>query len=239
MLVAIMSDIHGNLEALEAVLTDIALWPVEEVVSIGDMIGYGPNPEEVLVALRRREVLCCMGNHELGIVSEAERHWFNATALKGLSLTASLLSAENLAYIETLPHFFCLAGARFVHGFPPQSVTTYLFQAKETRLASWFAQGEKLTFVGHTHELSLVHWDGTKVERRELFQGRITLDELPCIVNAGSVGQPRDGNNNAKYLLWDTERGEIEVRFVPYDIASTVAKIRERGFPEYYATRLW
>jgi len=239
MLVAIMSDIHGNLEALEAVLSDMALWPVEEVVSIGDMIGYGPNPEEVLVALRRREVLCCMGNHELGIVSQAERSWFNATALKGLSLTAGLLSAESLAYIGSLPRFLCLAGARFVHGFPPESVTTYLYEAKETRLVSWFAQGETLTFVGHTHELALVSWNGTEVERRDLGRGCFMLEDGPCIVNAGSVGQPRDGNNNAKYLLWDTGPGTVEVRFVPYDIESTVAKIRARGFPDYYATRLW
>jgi diadenosine tetraphosphatase ApaH/serine/threonine PP2A family protein phosphatase len=239
MLVAILSDTHGNLEALRAVWADMAGYPVDEIVSLGDMIGYGPDPDAVLDELRDRGARCCLGNHELGIVNVKERAWFNPSAKKGLDLTRSLLGAENLSFIATLPRFLCFAGARFVHGFPPDNVTTYLFLADEMRLGAWFAGGERLTFVGHTHELSLVHWDGAEIERRELGQGSLALGNGPCIVNAGSVGQPRDGNNTAKYLLWDTDLDTVEVRFVPYDIARTAARIIERGFPEYYATRLW
>jgi diadenosine tetraphosphatase ApaH/serine/threonine PP2A family protein phosphatase len=239
MLVAILSDIHGNLEALTAVWADMAAFAVDEVVCLGDMVGYGANPDEVLASVRARGARCCLGNHELGIVSPAERSWFNPTARKGLSLTASLLSPDSLAFIAGLPRFLLLAGARFVHGFPPDSVTAYLFQAEEARLASWFGRGETLTFVGHTHELMLVSWDGAAAGRRELGQGRFALPARGCIVNAGSVGQPRDGNNNAKYLLWDTDSSVVDVRFVPYDCAAAVEKIRARGFPEYYGTRLW
>ena len=149
------------------------------------------------------------------------------------------LDAAEMSAIPGLPRFILLAGARFVHGFPPDSVTTYLFQAADDRLASWFDRGESLTFVGHTHELMLLLRDGAGIERRELGSGRIGLANRPCIVNAGSVGQPRDGNNNAKYLIWDTDGNTVDVRFVPYDIAATVAKIRERGFPEFYGSRLW
>ncbi len=239
MLVAILSDIHGNLEALNAVWADMAAFAVDEIVCLGDMIGYGPNPDEVLQSVRRRGALCCLGNHELGIANPAERSWFNETARKGLDLTASLLSAGSLAYIADLPRFLLLEGARFVHGFPPDSVTDYLFQAKEHRLACWFARGEALTFVGHTHELVLVSREGDGIERRDLGPGTFRPGAGGCIVNAGSVGQPRDGNNNAKYLLWDSAAETVEVRFVPYDIATTVARIRERGFPEYYGSRLW
>ncbi len=239
MLVAILSDIHGNIEALDAVWQDMTSFPVGRVISLGDVVGYGPNPEEAVFSVRERDVLCCMGNHELGIVNASERDWFNSTAQKGLGLTSSLLSSASLQYIASLPRFVCFAGARFVHGFPPDSVTTYLFQADDDDLAAWFGQGEGLTFVGHTHELGLLSWDGTGVVRRNLARERFVLDGNPCIVNSGSVGQPRDGNNNAKYLLWNTQTGVIEVRFVSYDIERTVAKIRERGFPEYYATRLW
>lgn len=239
MLVAILSDIHGNMEALDAVWQDMAPLPVDRIVSLGDVVGYGPNPEEAVLSVREHDVMCCMGNHELGIVNATERAWFNSTAQKGLGLTANLLSSESLRYIDTLPRFLCFAGARFVHGFPPDSVTSYLFQIKEETLENWFAKGEALTFVGHTHELGLVTWSGTEVVRRDLGRERFVLDGSPCIVNAGSVGQPRDGNNNAKYLLWNTTTDLIEVRFVPYDIERTVAKIRERGFPDYYATRLW
>lgn len=239
MLVAILSDIHGNIEALDAVWLDMAPLRVEQVVCLGDVVGYGPNPEEAVISVREHGVLCCMGNHELGIVNATERAWFNATAQKGLGLTASLLSSESLRYLASLPRFACLAEARFVHGFPPDSVTKYLFQVEDEEVAAWFARGEALTFVGHTHELGLISWNGTEVVRRDLVRERIVLDENPCIVNAGSVGQPRDGNNNAKYLLWNTQTGQVEVRFVPYDIERTVSKIRERGFPEYYGTRLW
>ena len=239
MFVAILSDIHGNLEALTSVWADMAAFAVDEVVCLGDMVGYGPNPDEVLRSVRERGARCCLGNHELGIVSRSERSWFNPTAQKGLALTASLLSPDSLAFMAGLPRFILLAGARFVHGFPPDNVTTYLFQAADDRLASWFDRGESLTFVGHTHELMLLLRDGAGIERRELGSGRIGLANRPCIVNAGSVGQPRDGNNNAKYLIWDTDGNTVDVRFVPYDIAATVAKIRERGFPEFYGSRLW
>ena len=239
MLVAILSDIHGNIEALDAVWQDMAPLHIGQVVCLGDVIGYGPNPEEAVISVRERGVLCCMGNHELGLVNATERAWFNSTARKGLGLTANLLSSESLLYLASLPRFVCLDGARFVHGFPPDSVTTYLFQVDEDELAAWFDRGEALTFVGHTHELGMVSRIGTEVARRDLVRERFELDGTPCIINAGSVGQPRDGNNNAKYLLWNTQTGLIEVRFVPYDIERTVAKIRERGFPEYYATRLW
>jgi diadenosine tetraphosphatase ApaH/serine/threonine PP2A family protein phosphatase len=239
MLVAVLSDIHGNIEALDAVWRDMADLHVERVVCLGDVVGYGPNPEEAVISVRERGVLCCMGNHELGIVNASERAWFNSTAQKGLGLTASLLSSASLLYMASLPRFVCLAGARFVHGFPPDDVTTYLFNVGDDELQAWFGRGEELTFVGHTHELGLIGWNGTEVSRRDLVRENFVLDGSPCIVNAGSVGQPRDGNNNAKYLIWNTQTGLIEVRFVPYDIECTVAKIRAGGFPEFYATRLW
>jgi predicted phosphodiesterase len=239
MLVAILSDIHGNLEALNSVWADMAAFAVDEIVCLGDMIGYGPDPDDVLRSVRARGARCCMGNHELGVCSPLERSWFNPKARQGLDMTASLLSADSLAFIAGLPRFLLLEGARFVHGFPPESVTTYLFQAGESRLASWFRRGERLTFVGHTHDLEMVRFEDGEIEREMLRQGRVSLGGGSCIVNAGSVGQPRDGNNNAKYLLWDTAAATVDVRFVPYDIAVTVDKILARGFPEFYATRLW
>ncbi len=238
MVVAILSDIHGNLEALEAVWRDMAAFDVDRVVCLGDMIGYGPNPEEVLVSVRERGAECCMGNHELGVAFRRERSWFNPTARKGLAITAELLSPDSLAFIAALPRFLRLEGARFVHGFPPDSVTTYLYASSEAEILDWFARGENLTFVGHTHELALVESGEHGLVRRTL--GRESVAPVrPCLVNVGSVGQPRDGNNNAKYLLWDTDSGAVTVRFAPYDIGLTVSKIHGRGFPDYFATRLW
>lgn len=239
MLIAILSDIHGNMEALKACWQDLAGFPVEHIISMGDMVGYGPDPDDVLNWVRQHQVLCLLGNHEWGVSFPEARSWFNHTALMGLERTKSLISADNLEFIAALPRYLLLQGARFVHGFPPDSVTTYLFQMEEKDLTHWFTQGEPLTFVGHTHELILVKYLDKCIEQRELGQEVVNIPCTPCIFNVGSVGQPRDGNNQAKYLLWDTLAKTVEIRFVPYDIARTVEKIRQRGFPEFYGSRLW
>jgi predicted phosphodiesterase len=240
MKIAVISDIHGNLEALDAVLEDIRSQRIEKIVCIGDLIGYGPDPEAVIHKIRQIDVCCTMGNHELGILFKLERKWFNPEARKGLNLTEGLLSAGSLDFIAGLPSTHVLKNTLFVHGYPPASVKTYLFEKDTDEMAGWFlTQGPKLTFVGHTHDLELVAWDGRRADRNPLRQERVVLDKSKYIINVGSVGQPRDGDNRAKYVIWDPVAGSIEVRFIPYDIQATVDKIMERGFPEYNASRLW
>jgi predicted phosphodiesterase len=240
MKIAVMSDIHGNLEALDAVLEDVCSQGIEKIVCIGDLIGYGPNPEEVVQKIRQIDVCCTMGNHELGILFKLERKWFNPKVRKNLSLTEKLLSPGSLDFIAGLPNTHALNNNLFVHGFPPASVKTYLFEKDTDEIARWFlTPGPKLTFVGHTHDLELVAWDGRRADRNPLGQDRVVLDKSKYIINVGSVGQPRDGDNRAKYVIWDPVEGSIEVRFIPYDIQTTVDKIMERGFPEYNASRLW
>ena len=240
MKIAVMSDIHGNLEALDAVLEDVYSQGIEKIVCIGDLIGYGPNPEEVIQKVRQVNVCCTIGNHELGILFKLERKWFNPIARKGLSLTEELLSPGSLDFIAGLPSTHTLNNSLFVHGYPPASVKTYLFEKNTDEIARWFlAPGPKLTFVGHTHDLELVAWDGRRTDRNPLRQGQVVLDKSKYIINVGSVGQPRDGDNRAKYVIWDPVEGSIEVRFIPYDIQTTVDKIMECGFPEYNASRLW
>jgi predicted phosphodiesterase len=240
MKIAVMSDIHGNLEALDAVLEDVCSQRIQKIVCIGDLIGYGPNPEEVIQKIRQIDVCCTMGNHELGILFKPERKWFNPKVRKSLSLTKKLLSPGSLDFIAGLPNTHTLNNTLFVHGFPPAFVKTYLFEKDTDEIARWFlTPGPKLTFVGHTHDLELVAWDGRKADRNPLRQDREVLNKSKYIINVGSVGQPRDGDNRAKYVIWDPAEGSIEVRFIPYDIQTTVDKIMARGFPEYNASRLW
>jgi diadenosine tetraphosphatase ApaH/serine/threonine PP2A family protein phosphatase len=134
-----------------------------------------------------------------------------------------------------------MSGCLFVHGCPPDSITTYLYSASDAYLRALFgAMEEKLCFVGHTHDLALVCSDGVQILRLPLPAGHTLLDEgCKYIVNVGSVGQPRDGNNNAKYVIWDSAMKRLEVRFVPYDMAPTAEKILALGFPEFNARRLW
>jgi predicted phosphodiesterase len=237
---AILSDIHGNLTAFEAVLADIRSQRISTILNMGDMVGYGPEPEKVVQRVRELGIPSTMGNHELGVLYEEERRWFNPRLQKGIHLTVALLSPETLAWCATLPASLVLHGCRCVHGFPPDSVKTYLFQKDTDDLALIMPQlTESLVFVGHTHELELVTWDGFTVRRRRLGEEIVTIDRERTIVNVGSVGQPRDGDNNAKYVVWDRENGTVAVRYVAYDIQATADAILERGFPAYYANRLW
>ncbi len=241
MRLAIISDIHGNLEAFRQVLLDIDQSEVDAVVCLGDCIGYGPEPEQVVTLLRQKNIPSVMGNHELGLVDRSYLKWFNAPTRQSLLLTHELLSSDTLDFMKSLQRVMIFQGCRFVHGFPPDSVTTYLYDISENELVRVFTElKEKICFVGHTHIPEIIGFDGAKINRAPVHPGLIPLERNhQYIVNVGSVGQPRDGNNNAKYLIWSSSSQTITVRYVPYDIAATARKIRELGFPEYDARRLW
>jgi predicted phosphodiesterase len=240
MRIAILSDIHGNLEALEAVAIDLRAREVDRIVCLGDMIGYGPDPEGVVRLVRRLKCLAILGNHEAALQSTEARRWMNFQARENNVRTEQLLGEESLAYCRSLPRSVLLAEALFVHGFPPESVFIYLFRQTDRKIAEIFASSPlSLYFVGHTHDLQLVRQTEGEIVRMPLAEGTIRLPEgMGQIVNAGSVGQPRDGDLRAKYLVWDSVTRLLQVLFVPYDCRITAAKIRRLGFPDAYAERL-
>ena len=241
MRVAVISDIHGNLEAFKEVLADIDRLDIEQSICLGDNIGYGPDPEEVLNLLRSRNIPSVIGNHELGILDKHTLNHFNPLAAKVLMQTEELLSEDSKAYIKELPVSLNSRGALFVHGCPPDSVDTYLFELASWEFKKIFNELDNdIFFVGHTHELQLISFSGEQVIRQYLNRGTVRLNaDERYIINAGSVGQPRDGNNNAKYVIWDDADKTIEVRFVPYDIEKTAKKIISLGFYRTFADRLW
>jgi predicted phosphodiesterase len=241
MRIAVISDVHGNLEALEEVLADIDRLDIEESICLGDNIGYGPEPEEVLNLLRSRDIPSVVGNHELGLLDKGTLRHFNPLAAKVLMQTEELLSQDSIEYIKNLPTSLTSRDAFFIHGCPPDSVDTYLFELAAWEFKKIFTELENgIFFVGHTHELQLISFSGNQVIRQYMGRGTIHLNgDEKYIINAGSVGQPRDGNNNAKYVIWDDTDKTIEVRFVPYDIGKTAKKIMSVGFYRAFADRLW
>ncbi|MBI5592822.1 MAG: metallophosphoesterase family protein [Deltaproteobacteria bacterium] len=241
MRIAVLSDIHGNLDAFREVLRDMDRFRVDQVICLGDMIGYGPEPEETIRLICERAIPCVMGNHEMAVVKPQLQEWFNPQARESIQKTKALLSSETLLYIHGLPSSRIIEGFQFVHGCPPNSPFIYLYQLSESSLIKIFQKSaERIIFVGHTHNLKLIRFDGHSVVKNPLRQGIIPLNaQDKYIVNAGSVGQPRDGNNAAKYVIADTLAHSLEVRFVPYDIAAVYRKILDAGLPKSHAERLW
>ncbi|MBA3009614.1 MAG: metallophosphoesterase [Desulfobacula sp.] len=240
MRIAVISDIHSNMEAFSAVMADIAIAGVDQVVSLGDNIGYGPEPEQVILALKRQRIFSVMGNHERALVDENFLRPFNPQAKKALMINRQLMSQASIDYLSTLPLFLVHHGARFVHGAPPDLVDRYIFKEKTTCLLHTMdALKEKICFVGHTHELMVYEMVPGGVKKKNFTKSRVFLaKEYKYIINTGSVGQPRDGYNEANYVVWDSVENTIEPRFVSYDIPKVIRKMKKAGIPIQYALLL-
>lgn len=244
MKIAFLSDIHANLEALQAVLAELKAGAeaaaVDRVVCLGDLVGYGPEPQEVVDLVRQQGFEVLVGNHEAALASKKAREWMNFQAKENNISTEALLSKENLDYCSGLPRTLSYGTALCVHGCPPDSVTGYLYTMSDENVKQLFRESPfSRFFVGHTHELQLVYAKGALIERQVPAPGEYHLDaQQKYIINCGSVGQPRDGDNRAKYVIWDSASDTVTICAVSYDIESTAAKIIERGFPKAYAERL-
>jgi predicted phosphodiesterase len=238
--IAVLADIHGNLEAFEAVNADLQGQGANLVICLGDNVGYGPDPDEVVCRVRQLGYLSVLGNHEFALMDERGRRWLNFQAAENNIETEKLLSDQNKKYCYTLPPFLECESAHFVHGYPPASVFRYLNKQSDEKIARLFESTlSPIFFVGHTHRLELVTGKNGLITRKVLGQETVLLaPDEKYIVNCGSVGQPRDGDSRAKYFLWDCEKRQLEVRFIDYDKNKTMQKIRDRGFPESYAIRL-
>jgi len=241
MRIAIISDIHGNLDAFEQVLADIDHSGIDEIISLGDNIGYGPEPDEVVELIQTRQIDTVIGNHELAVNQPKYMKWFNPVARLSIEKTIKLLSDRTLDYIAAQKPCSVRHECRFVHGFPPDSAMIYLFQIPEHRMQQKMEKlKEQICFVGHTHMLKMVSYDGQTCESISLKKGVMALEqEKKYIINIGSVGQPRDGDNRAKYAIWDISQSTLDIRFIAYNIEAVVDKIKNVGLLEEHARRLW
>lgn len=240
MRLAVVSDIHGNLDAFESVLADISSASVDEIISLGDNIGYGAEPEAVLRRLQSASIPSILGNHELAVIDPSVREWFNPLARKSILHTVAHLSDGAIQYLHTLPTSLHRDGCWFVHGFPPNSPTIYLFQGSDDDIREGLtATGCPICFVGHTHILEMLIVDTCAVEHQELTSGAVLLEDGPrYLINIGSVGQPRDRNRDAKYVIFDTDSTMLEVHYVSYDREAASRKIIAAGLPKAHAARL-
>ncbi len=240
MRLAILSDIHGNIEAFKEVLRDVTAQNVQGCYFLGDAISYGPEPDRVLRLLQRLNIPCVLGNHELALIHSYARNYFNFTTRHHFAQAEKLISLKSKKFISTWPAWRKEQGMILVHGCPPDSATRYLFELDQEQLFRVFsAMDFPVAFVGHTHELEIIEQFDHGIMHKKLTQGIHLVQGDKALINVGSVGQPRDGDNRAKYIIWEPEKKSIEVCFVDYDILKSAAGILNRGFSKIYAQRLW
>ena len=232
-MIAVISDIHSNLEAFEVVLADIRGRGVSDIICLGDVLGYGPNPKECL-DLARDLRLCLMGNHEEAVLREAQAHGFNPKASRAIRWTANqfdMLSGDRAANAErwdfmgTMELTYVENTVLCVHGSPTEPTREYIRTTdirNPNKMERIFGLIEHICFVGHTH-VPGVWTEDLSYKAPEDLDYTYQIDERKTIVNVGSVGQPRDGDPRAAYALWDG----TTVTFVrsPYNFERTAQKI--------------
>jgi putative phosphoesterase len=242
--IAVLSDIHGNLEALEAVLVALTTEQVDYVIHLGDLVGYNANPRECLQLLQHRRVIAILGNHDLATLEPQTAEGFNVLAYQAIKYAQSQLTAENLRYLRSLPRIEVLWDQFLICHGTPESLDTYilnLFQAKRIfNLLRRSYAGIRICFFGHTHMQKLWLCDARgKVTSPPIPPAATLLDaDFMYLINPGSVGQPRQQDNRAHYLIFDSARESVTFKAVAYDIRKAQEKIRQARLPEYLASRL-
>ncbi len=239
MIFALISDVHGNLEALTAVMDDIkSNGKVEEILFLGDAVGYGANPNEVLQIIDRNCRIKLMGNHDysaLGLLDPAE---FNAFARSGINFSVSVLSAESKHLLSTFRMSEQFGELLLVHATPdaPEKWNYCLSSAEAGRQFAAFT--DPICFIAHSHQPIVYQQDTLGEVDVRVESDFILRNDCRYIVNIGSVGQPRDGDPRSCYVIFDTIAQRLQYRRVEYDIESAQAKMKSAELPTFLIERL-
>lgn len=235
----VVSDIHANLHALEAVLEAIDGEGADELWCLGDLVGYGPRPNECTRIVRERADVCLVGNHDLGVLGRLDLDLFAADAAASARWTAAELADDARRFLESLRPEGTRAGVALFHASARDAVWEYVM-TEDVAAESLVSSPEALTLVGHSHLALEFSLTGPVVRGSLAPEGtELELDEPDRrLLNPGSVGQPRDGDPRAAYLVLDLDARRATFRRVPYPVERTQAEIRERGLPESLAVRL-
>jgi predicted phosphodiesterase len=242
MRLALIADIHSNLEALERVLACIRQEGADTILNLGDLVGYGASPNECLDLLKGQPVWSLAGNHDLAVLEPARAEFFNIIAYQALMWCREQMRPQHVEFLGQLPLTLESGSYLACHGTPsnPDTYIAYHFQGK--RVLNHLKNDKRLRvcFFGHTHRRALWYRDVRgKVSLQEIDRPKIFLQpEGHYLINPGSVGQPRDQNPEAAYAIFDDEEFSIHYKSAPYDVASAQARIRAAGLPPFLAERL-
>jgi predicted phosphodiesterase len=237
MRVAVISDVHANYQALEAVLKEIDAVHVDAIWCLGDTVGYGPRPNECCDTVTDRADHCLVGNHDLVALGELTIGEFNDEAAAAAVWTSEVLTPESRAFLARLKPFGTVEGIDLFHASARDPVWEYVL-TEEAAKATLDLSDAPLVLVGHSHvALAITAEDGRIAGGPAPGGSKVTL-EGRWLLNPGSVGQPRDGDPGAAWMLLDLKAKFAEFHRVPYPIERTQAEMRERGLPDTLAARL-
>jgi predicted phosphodiesterase len=237
MRVAVISDIHANYHALETVLAEVDAARVDAVWCLGDTVGYGPRPNECCEIVEALADLCLVGNHDLVVLGELAVSDLNDEAAAAATWTVKVLAPESRAFLARLKPLAALDGVELFHASARDPVWEYVLTEEAAR-ATFELTEAPVVLVGHSHVALELTLDGAEVAGGLAPAG--TKIELSgrWLLNPGSVGQPRDGDPRAAWLLLDLERRFAQFHRVAYPVERTQEEMRERGLPRALAARL-
>ena len=234
---AIVSDVHSNIASLDVVFA--MLRDDDALLCLGDIVGYGPNPNECVEKIRARATATVLGNHDVAAIDNFGLAYFNPAAREAMKWTQSVLTAENLSWLDSLGYEFRMPDFLLVHGAPVNYFEYILDKPAAAR--AFAATDAPIIFIGHTHiaEVYTLRPDGA-IEHAHLQQGgEVRLEEgSRYLINVGSVGQPRDLNPRASFGLYDSVARTVTVTRFDYPIARVQEKIASAHLPDALARRL-
>jgi diadenosine tetraphosphatase ApaH/serine/threonine PP2A family protein phosphatase len=235
---AVISDVHSNLESLLAVRAFLEEESPDEIFFLGDAVGYGPEPNECVGVLRDICPVILLGNHDAAVAGLIGTTYFNLYARQAVEFTAGILTGENRQFLASLPYVHLREEYRMVHATPcdPEE-WNYLYGLHEAA-ENFSCFHEAVCFVGHSHSPMIISSDHEGHLRLEGRDGCLLDRNRRYIVNVGSVGQPRDGDPRAALAIYDTEEGRMEIVRIPYDVGTVQEKMVRKDLPRYLADRL-
>ena len=237
MRVAILSDIHGNLEALQAVLTQCEAAGVDRIVCLGDVVGYGADPNACIAQVCDVAAAVLAGNHDRAAVGLEDANFFNSAALAAVRWTETQLTGTHIGYLREWPMSLWEDRAFFVHASPCRpEMWPYIFSPEEAAAGLRCSDAQQV-FVGHSHR-AFVYAEACN-ETVVTVEGTARLAPAArYLINAGSVGQPRDGDPRAAFAIWDRDASQLSLCRVCYDVPRAQARILKANLPPWLATRL-
>jgi diadenosine tetraphosphatase ApaH/serine/threonine PP2A family protein phosphatase len=238
---AVISDIHSNRQALEAVLAAVDAAEVDQIWCLGDMVGYGAEPDACTALIRERSSVCLVGNHDLAVLGALDISTFSEAAAAAVEWTRENVGEETLEFLASLDPAASQSGIGLFHASPRDPVWEYVLSADQAE-AGFEAQEERVGLIGHSHiALFFVRGPGARsyAQGSQAAEGtEIEIGEGEWLLNPGSVGQPRDGDPRAAWLELDTEAWSARYHRVEYDVGGAAAAIVAAGLPGLLAERL-